>query len=747
MFWIRPRFKHHFRVDVVAEEKVVFLLSDQQHFVLKGKTYAALAPLLNGKNSLDEIVAALEGEVAVSSVWHALAELEKKGYITEESDFLNPDQTSFWSALGVDPALAGPKLAEAKVEVIVLGGLSPLPFINLLESMGLTVAAPAEGNLRVVLTDDYLNKELAEINREAQTKDIPWLIVKSTGLEAMAGPVFVPGKTACWECLSARMKGNLKVKQAVDKMEGRQTVIPAVRGFLPAGEQAALSLAALELAKWIVKNETSALVSNLMTLDLSKPEIQFHAVQRLPQCPSCGNSEITEARPLVMESRVKTFVTDGGHRILKPLETYLQYAHLIDPLTGLVSQVIRMRPEESQVHLYFAGENRALYHGRYNLKKLKASLRSSSAGKGMTDAQAKASALCEALERISGVFRGDEPERKKISYRQLGDEAVHLAACQNFSQRQYEQREEINRQEISFYHVPEPFDEEAVLDWTPVWSLTQKRFRYLPTEYCYYNYPEARFALGDSNGNASGNTLEEAVLQGFFELVERDCVALWWYNRLPRPAVDLESFSEPYYGELREEYRRMGRKMWAIDLTSDLGIPTFAAISCRADGTESQVMFGFGTHLDPKIALSRAVTEMNQSLSILDVVNRGQAPLEDTTTLKWLKEATLANQPYLASDPTVPAKQLADYHQPFHQDILEDIEYCRGIIEELGMEMLVLDQTRPDIGMPVVKVIVPGLRHFWARFAPGRLYEVPVKLGWLERENTEDELNPIPMFW
>ena len=63
------------------------------------------------------------------------------------------------------------------------------------------------------------------------------------------------------------------------------------------------------------------------------------------------------------------------------------------------------------------------------------------------------------------------------------------------------------------------------------------------------------------------------------------------------------------------------------------------------------------------------------------------------------------------------------------------------------MEMLVLEQTRPDIALPVVKVIVPGLRHFWARFAPGRLYEVPVTLGWRDRPLAEDQLNPIPVFF
>jgi ribosomal protein S12 methylthiotransferase accessory factor len=62
------------------------------------------------------------------------------------------------------------------------------------------------------------------------------------------------------------------------------------------------------------------------------------------------------------------------------------------------------------------------------------------------------------------------------------------------------------------------------------------------------------------------------------------------------------------------------------------------------------------------------------------------------------------------------------------------------------MEVLVLDQTRPDIGLNVVKVIVPGMRHFWKRFAPGRLYDVPVKLGWLPESLKETQLNPVPMF-
>ena len=61
------------------------------------------------------------------------------------------------------------------------------------------------------------------------------------------------------------------------------------------------------------------------------------------------------------------------------------------------------------------------------------------------------------------------------------------------------------------------------------------------------------------------------------------------------------------------------------------------------------------------------------------------------------------------------------------------------------MEVLVLGQTRPDIHLPVARVIVPGLRHFWERFAPGRLFDVPVAMGWRDSPLAETELNPVPV--
>lgn len=61
--------------------------------------------------------------------------------------------------------------------------------------------------------------------------------------------------------------------------------------------------------------------------------------------------------------------------------------------------------------------------------------------------------------------------------------------------------------------------------------------------------------------------------------------------------------------------------------------------------------------------------------------------------------------------------------------------------------MIVLDQTRPDLELNVARVLVPGMRHFWRRLGPGRLYDVPVALGWRTEPALEEELNPTSVFF
>jgi ribosomal protein S12 methylthiotransferase accessory factor len=149
------------------------------------------------------------------------------------------------------------------------------------------------------------------------------------------------------------------------------------------------------------------------------------------------------------------------------------------------------------------------------------------------------------------------------------------------------------------------------------------------------------------------------------------------------------------------------------------------------------------------MALLRATTELNQMLSWVlppEMGKQREDAIKDPETLSWLRTATLANQAYLRPLDQAPPRRPEDFRSLATDDVRDDLTACMSIVERLGMEVIVLDQTRPDIGMPVVKVVVPGLRHCHARFGAGRLYDVAVAMGWRETPCREQDLNPIPVF-
>ena len=744
-----PDFKAHLCTEVIAGEGVL-VLSEGGARALHGKLYELLAPLIDGKRSVDAIVDALAGQVDAAKVYYALSLLEKNGHITEGTPEIPPANAAFWHGLGIGPREAIAALRAKKIRVRAIGNADAAPLHRALDELGIIASEDDAPDFEAVVVDDYLDAGLAEINAAALAAGRPWLLVRPLGHEPWLGPLYVPGKTGCHHCLHERLQRNRIVHKFVADRNRLPQPPATARAGLPATINATCALAAVEIAKHLAGvTDTNGLEGKVLSLDVRTWSTQTHALIRHPNCPACGKRVASEPAPVRLASRKVTFVQDGGHRSATPEETLKKYQNLVSPITGVVKMLVPVRRADGIAHVYIAGHNRALKMERLDF--LKRSLRNASCGKGISDIQAKTSALCEAIERYSGEFTGAE-YRKTASYHEFAaDEAIHPNAVMRFSDAQYREREAWNARKSKFNRVTDPLDEDARIDWTPVWSLTHQRHKYLPTQLLYYRARAGEncdklYCFGCSNGNASGNNLEEAVLQGFFELVERDATALWWYNRLRKPGVDVASFGEPYLLDLIACYDTLGRDAWALDLTTDLGIPAFVAVSRLRNGPEERILFGLGCHLDARIALQRAFAEMNQMLGLAEGED-GELAVEDDETLAWFRTATITNQPYMTPDERVPPKRRADYAIQHSGELHADIELCRRIVEERGMEILVLDQTRADVGMPVAKVIVPGLRHFWARFAPGRLYDVPVQMGWLEKPLRENELNPIPIFF
>jgi ribosomal protein S12 methylthiotransferase accessory factor len=754
---LRPRFKRCYHREALAPHGVL-LLAERGQFMLRGAAYLHVAPLLDGLHTLDEIAAQLAGRLSEAEVIYAIELLKQKGYVVDGGDLDDrpPEEAAFWELLGRAPGVVADRMAKTTVSVRAFGGVDAAPFVGMLEALGLHVASEGDhdgGDRWVVLTDDYLQGGLEAFDREARARGVPWALIKPVGIEPWLGPVFVPGRTGCWACLAERLRGHRRAEAHVLARRRIPGPLVLARAALPSTLEAALGLAATEVARWIVEGTSQALEGRVVTFDLASLERRAHVLTRRPQCPSCGDPSMmaeTQRRPVVLERCRAAFTAEGGYRRARPEEMLARYEHHISPITGVVGHVKRVLHKSGSdlTPSYVADHNVA--NVEQELFFLQEGQRSRSGGKGKTDAQARASALGESIERYSGLFQGDEAHLR-ASLAGLGAAAIHPNACMLFSERQIAERERWNRSGSRFTHVPEPFDPEREIAWSPVFPLRGGEPRYLPTASCYYGHSRAHgepFAYADSNGCAAGMTKEEAVAQGLFELCERDATATWWYNRVRRPGVDIASFGDPYYDELEGYYRSIHRSLWAIDITNDLGVPTFVALSHRTDKAVEDIVFGLGAHLDPKIALLRAITEVNQFLpAVFQVTQEAEHYHWNAEGVRFWKTATLASDPYLAPDASMPLRTLGDYRALATGDLYDDIFSCAKVLEARGLEVFVLDQTRPDAGLHVVRVIVPGLRHFWARFAPGRLYDVPVKLGWLPRPRTEDELNPFSIFF
>ncbi|MGB9206603.1 MAG: TOMM precursor leader peptide-binding protein, partial [Pseudolabrys sp.] len=504
--------------------------------------------------------------------------------------------------------------------------------------------------------------------------------------------------------------------------------------------QNGIQLAAVEIARAIATDFRTDLRHHIVSLDLLGSAIAKHYVAARPQCPSCGRKKLRDPSrapvPVELGAGSKLVMTSGGYRTVSPRATVARFRKHVSPLTGVVSRLERIEADLPLNTNYFATHNFSVPAATVN--ELRAGLSGSgSAGKGSTAEQGEASALMEAIERYSGIFQGDEIRKTRRFKDFRSGEAILPNDILLFSDTQLRDWMPANGPDGP-PSTPVLFDRSAEIEWSPVWSLRDKRFKYVPTSLLYFFYRGPGQIYADSNGCAAGNTIEEAIVQGFLELVERDAYAIWWYNQLRRPQVDLGQFDDSYVRDLQTQLAETGRRLWVLDVTNDLGIPSFVAIMHWMHNSQENIEFGSGSHFDTRIALLRAMTELNQFLSI-GLMGGGtgeKSSLDGSTPLR------LRDHPFLTPSDK-PAIQPDLGSKVGRLSSSEQVAACVRLAKHKGLDFLVLNQTRPDIDVPVVRVIVPGMRHFYRRFAPGRLYDVPIKLGLRDRPLLERELNPL----
>ena len=313
-------------------------------------------------------------------------------------------------------------------------------------------------------------------------------------------------------------------------------------------------------------------------------------------------------------------------------------------------------------------------------------------GKGVTPEQARASAVMESIERYSAEQR----ESDEVVY------GTYAQACDVMMT--------VNPIDLILPLRVLDYWENQEIAWVEGFEMFRGCPVWVPACAVYYPYePKGDFQLfrWHTNGIASGNTMEEAILHALFEDIERDAWSIMEFRE--RCNADVIVDEDSVCGRLIAKFKEKGIEIHLKDLTSDIGIPTIGA---AADDTVTKnpemLTIGVGTHLNPEIAAIRALTEVAQSRATHKHGSKINAQLQKVVQDMGYEKVKQANHVWFRENPNkVNLKDIPDLSTPY---VLDDIEVVLGRLMECGFDSVIaVDLTRPEVNVPTVRMIVPGL--------------------------------------
>ncbi|MCW3052561.1 MAG: hypothetical protein JWN14_1731 [Chthonomonadales bacterium] len=388
-------------------------------------------------------------------------------------------------------------------------------------------------------------------------------------------------------------------------------------------------------------------------------------------------------------------------------------------------------------------------------------------GKGETEAEATVGAIGEAVERYC-AFHPDLAAIVRARYVDVAERAMHPSRFVLFSEEQY------TRRQVGFA----PFDDQREVGWSRVWNLSETREMLIPASLAYLNYGGAQntefLCVPSSNGYAAGPDLDFAVLGGLYELVERDGFLMAWMNRLPIPRVDFSAASG-LPNTIRRHYERFGIDLQVFNATTDTRITVMIAVAIDRSATAANplvgampegqrgpaAVVGLGCHLDPAIALRKALLEICQTRAgetrrfrngppSRRVVNYADVREMDDHTALFDSPERLQELDFLLTTPHT--QRLEEIPNLAGDSVSADLAQCVALLNAVGSQVAYLDVTTPEIAerdLRVARVIATELQpiHFGygqERLGGRRLFETPCRLGYRSQDQTVADLNPCP---
>jgi thioglycine synthase len=372
-------------------------------------------------------------------------------------------------------------------------------------------------------------------------------------------------------------------------------------------------------------------------------------------------------------------------------------------------------------------------------------------GKGTTNSHAKASALMESIERYCAL--SSKGTRTPIR-------GTHTELSKSYSKVLHP--DEVVEPTRSDYKV-----NESIIDFLPGFDLLNREEVLVPAELVFSRYSTKfpsinAFLYSHTNGLASGNVIEEAICQALCEVIERDavsiadlCASSIPYSILERITNSIKKmenknseftqingddfvddpsiFADTNISEITRDFKPLkflvdrftnaGINLLVKNITQkDIGIPTFVASSIEWITSDyGYFAIGYGTHLDSRIALVRAITELSQTRAL-----NIQGARDDLKKIQYRQNDEIYKRKWQFM-PAIPLTRkndekvvmFSEISTYINDDILDDIKFILNRLKNAGLKRaIIIDLTQSKIGIPVVRAIVPGLETLEV----GRLY-------------------------
>jgi ribosomal protein S12 methylthiotransferase accessory factor len=430
-----------------------------------------------------------------------------------------------------------------------------------------------------------------------------------------------------------------------------------------------------------------------------------------PLCPACVSEVPDTAEAARMDLAPAPKPDPDGYR-LRTLDSYpLPTAALANPVCGALGSDTWINPASTTTapvagtHFVrgYAGLNDVTWSGQANRY-----------------ATSRTLAYLEGLERYAGTHRRRGTSPVVDSYANLAGQALNPADCGFYAPETYASDPLVS-----------PFDPDRAIPWVWGHSLRDDRPVLVPARLAHYSagVDADNFVFECSNGCATGGSLEEAILFGLLELVERDAFLLAWYGRARLTAIDLTTATTPAVRSMLDRAALHGYDVHAFDTRMDLAVPVVTALAVRRDGGHGTLSFSAAAGFDPadtvEAALSEVLTyiphlpyQVAERRTELEAMERDFTKvlhLKDHAQLYGLPSMTRHAAEYLEPVAVLPLEEaFADWQplRPRTGDLLDDLRCLRDQLTAAGYDVIAVDQTTPEqhrMGLHTVSTTVPGL--------------------------------------